>query len=258
MLTALPNLQRERPSRAGRAVGAGSSDASGPKGDDDSEAVAPDEVIGPPAQQRRTSSSRPTAPYRPQAKQSPYADMSVAEIRAAMKRLDDRERYLPLFVGPVLVALDLLLTAVAIHDNPALHHKNHADPGLILAVGIGSAVIALLVVISAFFRRRSFTIFSLLFGGYGGGLVTMIPAWILAGWLFVRFNRLQKALIAKTGGPAAARQASSQARTQRLEQRRRNLEERRRTGRRTPPVAEGPASNKRYTPPRPTTPRPKP
>jgi hypothetical protein len=237
VLAALPNLQRP-PAGAGRTRStAGSSDG----------AVRPDEVIAPSESSDgggRQAAGGPVSGGR--SKPNPYAEWSVVDLRAAMKRLDDRERMLPLVVGPLLAVLDLVLTAVAVHDNPGLHQKGHTDPATIVAVGVGSAVVAGLVLVAALLRRRSFTIFALLFSGYGGGLITMLPAWAVAGWLFVRFNRMQKVVVAKTGGPGAARGAAAKARADRTAQRR--------TGRRgakpVPPPA-GPEPSKRYTPPKP-------
>ena len=252
ILAALPNLQRETPprSRGPRPSGGASSSASSSRprvAAGDGDVVQPDAVLDP---KTRTVGSR-SGPARARAgagaKDSPYASMSVDELRHAMKYLDDRERGLPMLVGPLLAVLDLVLTVVALHDNPALHAKNHADPASIIIVGIGSAVIAGLVLVAALVRRRSFTIFALLFSGYGGGLITLLPAWVLAGWLFIRFNRIQKTLVAKQGGPAAARQAAAKARGDRQGGRGRG-----RRDTKAPPEPEGPGASKRYTPPKPS------
>ena len=238
ILAALPNLQRQTPPSTKAATSSGRA----------GEVVRPD-AVSSPAQKASTGTRLRDSLLKPPPsgrKANPYAEMSVAELRESMKRLDDRERLFPLFIGPLVAALDLVLTVVAIHDNPALHHKGHTDPGTILAVGIGSAVIAGLVVVAAFFRRRSFTIFALLFSGYGGGLTTMLPAWFVAGWLFIRFNKMQKALVAKTGGPAKAREEAAKARAER----------RARRGGKEPPEPPGPSASKRYTPPKPVRARP--
>jgi hypothetical protein len=256
VLASLPDLQRgaRRPGPARGAAARPGGSGDGATGAGAAQPVRPDAVIGPASS--GTSGSRPAASTRrtPTSgsgqRANPYANMSVADLRHAMKHLDDRDRLFPMLVGPLLAVLDLALTAVAIHDNPPLHHKGHADPGTILAVGIGSAVIALLVVVAAALRRRSFTIFALLFSGYGGGLTTMLPAWFVAGWLFVRFNRMQKAVVAKTGGPAAAREASAKARATRLDERR---AAKRAKG---APEPAGPSASKRYTPPKPGRARP--
>ena len=88
-----------------------------------------------------------------------------------MKYLDDRERRLAIMAGPVLVGLNVALTFVTLHNNhryiAGKLNKAYEAPSAILALGIGSAVVAGIVVVSAFFRRRSFTIFTLLFAGYG-------------------------------------------------------------------------------------------
>jgi len=251
LLAALPDLQRAapRPSSGPSSASAPAGGAAGASADDD--VIQPDAVIS--AGGRTVGSSRRSSPAARAAgpRVDPYAAMSVAELRLAMKGLDPTERRYPLAVGPLIAVLDLVLTVVALHTNPALHHKGHTNPTDIVALGIGSAVIAGLVVVAAMFRRRSLTIFALLFSGYGGGVVTLIPAWVLAGFLFIRFNRMQKSLTAKTGGPAAARADAAERRAARLEQRRQG-------GRRAkaPAAPAGPPPNKRYTPPKPVRPKP--
>jgi len=260
ILAALPNLQREARPRAttpSRARASAPPAAKSPRraGDGDGEAkdtgtdvVQPDAVLDPDTRTvgNRGTRAGATRSRGAAAANSAYASMSIPELRHAMKYLDDRERGLPMLVGPLLAALDLVLTVVALHNNPPLHHKNHADPASIVIVGIGSAVIAGLVLVSALVRRRSFTIFALLFSGYGGGLITLLPAWVLAGWLFIRFNRIQKTLVAKQGGPAAARQAAAKARGDRTAPR----GFKRREAKESPEPA-GPSASKRYTPPKP-------
>lgn len=244
LLAALPSLQREQP---------GGIRPSGDAGTTRSEAaVRPDAVIGgggAKAPDNGTGTRLRDAFLKPPSdatapRTDPYKDMSVPDLRNAMKHLDDRERVFPLFIGPLLAALDVALTIVTLHSNPAVGHKGHVAPSSILALGIGSAAVAMIVTVAAFFRRRSFTIFALLFAGYGGGFVTMIPSWFVAGWLFIRFNRMQRSLVAKTGGPAAARQRAARNRT--------GGASRPLFGRKDKsPSPTGPAANKRYTPPRP-------
>ncbi len=265
LLAALPNLQRERTGATGangaaRRQPGGSANGTG-------EVLRPDAVMDangsgagattasrlrdaflkpPPVQGgSRPSGSRPSGTRPGGSRPDPYADTSLADLKHAMKYLDDRERTFPLFIGPLIAVLDVVLTIVALHSNPAVGHKNHVAPSSILALGIGSSVIALLVMVAAFYRRRSFTIFALLFAGYGGGFVTMIPSWFVAGWLFVRFNRMQKSVVARSGGPQA-RQRGGRGQAQRTTK---PL-----FGRRDKtPEPTGPTANKRYTPPKPGT-----
>lgn len=245
VLASLPNLQRTRPTRSSSSGAAGESDA-----------VSPDEVIDPG--RNRTTSSPKRGAYQPGGRANPYAEKSVEELRHGMKYLDDKERGLVMLLGPFIAVLDVILTIITIHGDPAVGHKGHFDATSQLIVGLASAGISLVVMVAALVRRRSFALFTLLFSGFGGGFLTIVIGWIGAGYLFVHFNRMQKTLVAKTGGPAAARGASSQARAERLAARRKALEERRRTGRRAAPAQTGgPGASKRYTPPRPTPPRPK-
>lgn len=240
LLAALPSLQRQPGARQGRTAAANSND----------QTVRPDAVIEGngsktgPATGTRLRGTATKATSAAGTRSDPYPDMSVADLKNAMKYLDDRERTFPLVIGPLLAILDLVLTVVALHSNPAVGHKNHVNPSSILALGVGSAVVALLVMVAAFYRRRSFTIFALLFAGYGGGFVTMIPSWFVAGWLFVRFNRMQKVVVARTGGPAAARQRAARSRAERPA---RPLFGRKDKA----PEPAGPPANKRYTPPKP-------
>ncbi len=254
LLAALPNLQRDPTASSGKAPSAGPSKAGSQveteaPGDTDDDVVRPDAVIGPNGSNGSTTGSRLrdafTKPATGNAKSpsSVYADMSVPELRESMKYLNPQERRIALAAGPLLAVLDLIATAVTIHDNPALGHKGHFDPGTQLVIGVASAVIALMVLVAAYYRRRSFTLFALLFCGYGGGLTTMIPAWFLAGWLFIHFNRMQKVVVRKTGGPAGARQAAAKARAERSPARR--------GSRQKTPEPVGPSPNKRYTPPKP-------
>ena len=242
ILTALPNLQRDSAAR--------SPDTKRPGGTGGAEVVRPDAVIdSPKAGSAASSGSRLRDAFMKPApsaggKSDAYANMSTDELRRAMRYLDDRERIYPLFIGPLLAALDIALTFVTLHSNPAVGHKNHVAPSSIVALGAGSAVVALLVMVAALYRRRSFTIFALLFAGYGGGFITMIPSWFVAGWLFIRFNRIQKVVVARTGGPAAARQRAAKARADRPARPRLGRKDK------TPEPA-GPSANKRYTPPKP-------
>lgn len=252
ILAALPNLQRDATPRAATTT---ARRRPAPSANGDAEVVRPDAVIdsGGTASDARSGATPTTGtrlrdaftkpPPTAGAKPDPYADVSTDQLRHAMKYLDDRERIYPLVIGPLLAILDIVLTIVTLHSNPAVGHKDHVSPSSIVALGAGSAVVALLVLVAAFYRRRSFTIFALLFAGYGGGFVTMIPSWIVAGWLFFRFNRMQKVVVNRTGGPAG-RQRAAKART--------DSQARPRLGRKdkTPPPT-GPPANKRYTPPKP-------
>ena len=208
-----------------------------------------------------SATARTTASGKP----NPYADWSAEQLQRGMKYLDDNERRLAFLVGPLVGILDIVLTVIALHSHqPHFIHgkvnKLWVNPTETATLGIASAVIACLVVVCAWFRRRSLTLFALLFSGYGGGLLTMLPAWVLAGWLFVHFNRMQKTLRQLTGprpsGRASTRPTNPRAaaRAGAATARARSEARRQRGGKQ--PVPAGPGVSKRYTPPKPTRPRP--
>lgn len=276
-----------RPRTAGATAGpdkvaASKSDAKSAPGSDTGAAPEPDEIVEPDevVEANGASTTRTAAPRtvtrsggqtrataRSTSGTNPYEGMSRTELEYGMKYLGDQERRFALLVGPLVGVLDVILTVVTLHNNPPLHvhghlNKLHANPSTIVALGVGSAVIACLVAVCAWFRRRSLTIFALLFSGYGGGLLTMLPSWAMAGWLFIHFSRMQKALRALGGGvrsggrvPSKPGEAARAGATSARARSRDRSGERRERGKKQP-VPTGPGASKRYTPPRPTRPRP--
>ncbi len=315
ILAALPNLQREpapatparsttatrattatRTTRTARArpdAGVDSDSA-----DDDADAGAefadtdtdtPDDDIGSPDDSPRPAptgfSGRMSALLNPApagARPRPVDQldtMTREEIAHRIKRLDDRERFLALTAAPIGIAVGILLTAFAIHLNPAarVHGKlnpKHVSDSLILLEGGVRIVLSGVVVACALTRRRSLVGFSLLFLGTAmGSPLFALPFWVLGGYLIWRVFKYQRVLTARTaaargttkgatdrgatrgsgGGrvpanPRAAGRAGAAAARDRAQSRGRR-------GRKEP-APTGPTPSKRYTPPRPTRPRP--
>ena len=173
----------------------------------------------------------------------PYKDVPSAELVHGIKYLDDKERKLAFLAAPLGVALTLVVMFETLRSNPAVGHKNHADPTQIVITGLVSILFAAVVVTAAIFRRRSFVVFSLVFLGYGAGPVSMLPLWGLAGWMFLRSTRYQKELTLRGENPRA------QAAAERRERARQRQTGSRRKAAAAKPT--GPAQNKRYTPPKP-------
>jgi hypothetical protein len=206
--------------------------------------------------------------------------MTREEIAHRIKRLDDRERFLALTAAPIGIAVGILLTAFAIHLNPAarVHGKlnpKHVSESLILLEGGVRIVLSGVVVACALTRRRSLVGFSLLFLGTAmGSPLFALPFWVLGGYLIWRVFKYQRVLTART---AAARGTTSRGATTRGATRgsgggrvpanpraagragaaaaRERAQSRSRRGRKEP-APSGPTPSKRYTPPRPTRPRP--
>ena len=155
------------------------------------------------------------APAGPRARPVDQLDtMTREEIAHRIKRLDDRERFLALTAAPIGIAVGILLTAFAIHLNPAtrVHGKlnpKHVSDSLILLEGGVRIVLSGVVVACAFTRRRSLVGFSLLFLGTAmGSPLFALPFWVLGGYLIWRVFKYQRVLTART---AAARGATKGA-----------------------------------------------
>jgi len=204
--------------------------------------------------------------------------LSREEIVHMIKKVDDRERFMALFAAPLGVVVGVALTAIAIHVNPAVrvHGKlnpKHVAESVILIEGGARILLSGIVVAAAMSRRRSLIGFALLFLGTSmGSPLFALPFWALGGYLIWRVFKYQRALNARggatgrgatpaprsgttgtarggraTGGPRTAARAGAAKARDRTAARQR--------GRKQPEPA-GPARNKRYTPPKPTRPRP--
>jgi hypothetical protein len=296
LLAALPNLQRQpttppaaaktTTARAGRATGTGAKaevdtdvdvEDLHDSGDGDGASVAPtsDSASSGLGGRLRDSLLKPpstTARPRPG---DDLDSMTREEITHRIKKLDDRERFLALTSAPIGVVVGLLLTAFAIHLNPAarVHGKlnpKHVSDSLILLEGGARVLLAGIVVAAALTRRRSFVGFALLFLGTAmGSPLFALPFWVLGGYLIWRVFKYQRVLTARSGAargssrgtrearapggrrvpadPRAAGRAGASAARQRVQSQRRGRKE---------PAPSGPTPSKRYTPPRPARPRP--
>jgi len=290
ILAALPNLERRKPGVGGRAASSADTTGAGLTAADEGrdlstgseKAIDPDEVMSPGDDTRTGSGTRPSrlrdAFLKPPPagqgarKTDPTSTMTNEQLTDAIKRLDDRERFYALFAGPLGAAIGLVLTIGAIHFNPAVGHKNHVSENLIVFEGVIRVAFGGFVVLAALTRRRSFVGFTLLFFG-----TTVLPYgilfWGLGGWMIWRTYHYQKVLTSRgvrparggargdrrsaQGPRAAARAGATDARDRTRERRAsgRATASGRTRGRKKPePI--GPPPSKRYTPPKPTRPRP--
>ncbi len=201
---------------------------------------------------------KPPPAGRPARKLDPAQTMTPVELAYAIKRVDDRERAVALFTGIMGIVFGIFITVFAIHINPAVGHKNHASPTTIAYEGGARVLLALLVLGAAFTRRRSFIGFTLLFLGTAmGNPLFAMPFWIVGGWMIWRVFKWQKVLTAKGGDPerrAAGGATRSDRGNGRVAPTRSSAP--RAGGRRGRPAPAGPTPSKRYTPPKPSRPKP--
>jgi len=188
----------------------------------------------PFGQRLRDAALKPAEP--PTAKAEPAP--SVADLEAAVRYADDKERVIGLVLAPLAAAIGILVVGALISADPAATLRNgkpnphHVSISLYHEVTVVVIVLSVMILVTALLRRRLFLGLALaLFGlsmvslGYWGFGVPFVFA---AAWYLVRAYRLQRDLREATGSAPG-----------------------RPSPRRAGPAATGPGrgSNKRYTPP---------
>ncbi|HEX3981179.1 MAG TPA: hypothetical protein VHW93_08145 [Acidimicrobiales bacterium] len=122
---------------------------------------------------------------------------TVAEIEAVIKRADDKERLIGLLAAPVAAGIGLLVVASLIAHDPKEITK-HVAPSLYVELGAVTMALALAMLATAWFRKRTFlgiamalyglSIFNLHYWGFG------LPFIIGGAWYLVRAYRLSERL----------------------------------------------------------------
>ncbi len=145
---------------------------------------------------------------------------TVPELEAAVKRADDRERLIGLIAAPIAAAVGFLVSASLVANDPKALlvngqiNKLHVNPSLYVELGAVSVVLALVMLATAWFRKRLYlaismalyglSLFNLHFWGFG------VPFIFAGAWLLVRSYRLQQRLKeARAALPAPGRGASN-------------------------------------------------
>ena len=117
---------------------------------------------------------------------------TIPEIEAAIKRASDKERAIGLLAAPIAAAIGLLVTASLVAHDPAAHYANgqidklHVNPSLYAELCAVTLVLALVMLVAAWFRKRlivgiamalyGLSLFNLHYWGFGvpfimGGVV---------------------------------------------------------------------------------------
>ena len=129
---------------------------------------------------------------------------TIPEIEAAIKRADDKERLIGLLAAPVAAAIGLIITATLVAHDPKATYANgqidklHVNPSLYSELGAVTLALALVMLVSAWFRKRLFvgiamalyglSVFNLHYWGFG------IPFIIGGAWYLVHAYRLSEKL----------------------------------------------------------------
>jgi hypothetical protein len=192
---------------------------------------------GPVTERLRQAMVKPVEPGAAAKAKADDVPMTIEELEDAIARTDDKERLVGLLAAPLAAIVAILVIANLIADDPAARFKDgalnpkHVSLGLYHELAVVLVVLAVLILVMAWLRKRLFEgIAMALFGlaifdlhGWGFG----IPFLLGGAWFLVRAYRLQRELKEATGeGPSRpgdrGRGASNTAR---------------------------PRPNKRYTPP---------
>jgi hypothetical protein len=145
---------------------------------------------------------------------------TVPELEAAVKRADDKERLVGLILAPIAAALGLLITGSLIANDPKTVlangqlNKLHVNPSLYLELGGVTVCLAVLMLATAWFRKRLYlgmimalygiSIFNLHFWGFG------LPYIVAGAWLLMRAYRLQTKLKeARAAAPGSSTSGST-------------------------------------------------
>jgi hypothetical protein len=186
--------------------------------------------------------------------------MSKEELEHSIKHIDDRERLMGMLMAPLGLGIGTFLL-VNVPATTAHRAKGQLSHATLVTLGVATLIISVVVFVAALTRRRSFLGFSLVFLGLPVGFPLLVPFWIVGGWIILRSYRWQRELTALGGGPAARGRAAPASKTtgeKGTSQSRTGGSARRRRGQSKSPPAKGPGASKRYTPPKPTRPRPPP
>jgi len=134
---------------------------------------------------------------------------TVEELQVAVKFANDKERLIGLLAAPFAAAIGLIIGSVLISHDPAATlangsiNKLHVSVGLYQEAMLALVALAVVMLITAYFRKRLFlaivmalyglTVFNLHYWGFG------VPYIMAGAWMLVRVYRLQHALRVASG-----------------------------------------------------------
>jgi hypothetical protein len=132
------------------------------------------------------------------------APRSVEEVQDAERYADDRERLIGLVAAPLAAAIGYVIARVSISDNPAAPNPAHANPTTYYTLEFVLLALALVMLGSAWYRKRLFLgmsmalyglgVFNLHYWGFG------VPFLLGGAWYLVRAYRAHQAVRDATGG----------------------------------------------------------
>jgi hypothetical protein len=160
---------------------------------------------------------------------APAGDRSAEEVRAVIRRADDKERAVGLIAAPVSAAISFIVITALIDRNSVIGAKHYTPASTYHELLLVLLAFAVLMLVSALTRKRLFLAISLALYGLAlfqlGWLGFAVPFVLAGAWYLVRSYRLQQEL--RRAEPADVRPTRAKGATNGVR----------------------PRSSKRYTPP---------
>jgi hypothetical protein len=136
---------------------------------------------------------------------SAFDDLTtVDEVQAAIKRSNDKERLVGLLISPVAAAIGFVVTSALVANDPKKYladgqlNPHYTNPTLYTELGLLTLALALAMLGTAWFRKRTFfgiaaafyglSMFNLRYWGFG------VPYILIGSWYLVRAYRLSEKL----------------------------------------------------------------
>jgi hypothetical protein len=165
---------------------------------------------------------------------APTEDRPAEEVRAVIKRADDKERAVGLIAAPVSAAISFIVITALIDRNSVAGAKHYTPASTYHELLIVLLALGVLILVTAFLRKRLFLAITLALYGIAlfqlGWLGFAVPFVLAGAWYLVRSYRLQQELKrAESADGSVVRSKGNSA-----------------NGSRSGPR---PRQNKRYTPP---------
>jgi hypothetical protein len=129
---------------------------------------------------------------------APAGDRSAEEVRAVMRRADDKERAVELIAAPVSAAISFIVITALIDRNSVVGARHFTPASTYRELLLVLLALSVLMLVTALMRKRLFLAISMALYGVAlfqlGWLGFAVPFVLAGAWYLVRSYRLQQEL----------------------------------------------------------------
>jgi hypothetical protein len=129
---------------------------------------------------------------------APAGDRSAEEVRAVIRRADDKERAVGLIAAPVSAAISFIVITALIDRNSVVGAKHFTPASTYHELLLVLLALGVLMLVTALMRKRLFLAISMALYGIAlfqlGWLGFAVPFVLAGAWYLVRSYRLQQEL----------------------------------------------------------------